>query len=353
MVDGGSVIVSSVVSSQIDLHARYGGVVPELAGRAHVELLTPVLAEALEQAGSDASGPGIDAVAVTFGPGLIGSLLVGVAEAKALSLAWGVPLIGVNHLEAHLFASLLEQPDLGWPLVVLLVSGGHTLLIEVTEPGRYRLLGGTIDDAAGEAFDKVARFLGLGYPGGPAIDRIADEGDPAAFAFPRSTPGDGYDFSFSGLKTSVVNMVRKHPDADTADVAASFRQAVVDVLVTRAMAAAADVGAKAVCLAGGVAANSLLRPAHRGGLCRRRDRGVPAQPGPVHRQRGHGGGGGLVAAAPRRGQSPHPGRRPQSPPVAGRLTVRGLPHRPARPGRLRFDWHSKLPVAKRRGDRYH
>src|SRR5580693_1554761 len=198
VVDDGSVIVSSVVSSQIDLHAEYGGVVPELAGRAHVELLTPVLADALALAGSDPSGTGIDAVAVTQGPGLIGSLLVGVAEAKALSLAWGVPLVGVNHLEAHLFASLLEQPDLGWPLVVLLVSGGHTLLIEVTGPGRYRRLGGTIDDAAGEAFDKVARFLGLGYPGGPAIDRIAEEGNDDAFAFPRSYPGEGYDFSFSG-----------------------------------------------------------------------------------------------------------------------------------------------------------
>jgi N6-L-threonylcarbamoyladenine synthase len=170
-----------------------------------------------------------------------------------------VPLVGVNHLEGHLFASLLEQPDLGWPLVVLLVSGGHTMLVEVAEPGRYRLMGGTIDDAAGEAFDKVARYLGLGYPGGPAIDRVAEQGDPHAFAFPRSLPGDGYDFSFSGLKTSVVNMVRKHPEADTADVAASFRQAVVDVLVTRARKAAADVGASALCLAGGVAANSLLR----------------------------------------------------------------------------------------------
>jgi N6-L-threonylcarbamoyladenine synthase len=259
VVDGGSTVVSSVVSSQIDLHARYGGVVPELAGRAHLELLTPVVAEALELAGSDTTGAGIDAVAVTSGPGLIGSLLVGVAEAKALSLAWGVPLVGVNHLEAHLFASLLEQPDLGWPLVVLLVSGGHTMVIEVSEPGRYRLLGGTIDDAAGEAFDKVARFLGLGYPGGPAIDKIAEEGDPTAFAFPRSLPGDGYDLSFSGLKTSVVNTVRKYPDASTADVAASFRQAVVDVLVTRSRRAAAEVGAKALCLAGGVAANSLLR----------------------------------------------------------------------------------------------
>jgi N6-L-threonylcarbamoyladenine synthase len=202
VVDHGTTIVSSVVSSQIDLHARYGGVVPELASRAHVELLTPVVADALEQAGSDHTGRGIDGIAVTHGPGLIGSLLVGVAEAKALSMAWGVPLVGVNHLEAHLFASLLEQPDLGWPLVVLLVSGGHTLLIEVTAPGDYRVMGGTIDDAAGEAFDKVARFIGLGYPGGPAIDQLAPEGNPKAFAFPRSMPGDGYDFSFSGLKTS-------------------------------------------------------------------------------------------------------------------------------------------------------
>lgn len=259
VVDAGFTIVSSVVSSQIDLHARYGGVVPELAGRAHIELLTPVIAEALEAAGSDVTGVGIDGVAVTYGPGLIGSLLVGVAEAKALALAWDVPFVGVNHLEGHLFASLLEQPELGWPLVVLLVSGGHTLLVEVSSPGRYRILGGTIDDAAGEAFDKVARYLGLGYPGGPAIDAIADDGDPTTFNFPRALLADGYDFSFSGLKTSVVNMVRKHPEADTADVAASFRQAVVDVLVTKAVRAARDTGAKALCLAGGVAANSLLR----------------------------------------------------------------------------------------------
>ncbi|HEX4244870.1 MAG TPA: tRNA (adenosine(37)-N6)-threonylcarbamoyltransferase complex transferase subunit TsaD [Acidimicrobiales bacterium] len=259
VVDHGTAIASSVVASQIDLHARYGGVVPELAGRAHVELLTPVLADALDAAGSGPSGAGIDAIAVTYGPGLIGSLLVGVAEAKALALAWDVPVVGVNHLEAHLFASLLEQPDLGWPLVVLLVSGGHTLLIEVSAPGQYRLLGGTVDDAAGEAFDKVARFLGLGYPGGPAIDRVAEDGDPEAFAFPRAFLGEGYDFSFSGLKTSVVNTVRRHPEAATEDVAASFRAAVVDVLVAKARRAAADVGAKAVCLAGGVAANSLLR----------------------------------------------------------------------------------------------
>ena len=234
-----------MVSSQIDLHARYGGVVPELAGRAHVELLTPVLAEALDQAGSDPSGRGSTPWPSPTGPGLIGSLLVGVAEAKALSMAWGVPLIGVNHLEAHLFASLLEQPDLGWPLVVLLVSGGHTLLIEVTAPGRYRLLGGTIDDAAGEAFDKVARFLGLGYPGGPAIDRIADEGDPHAFAFPRSASRRRATTSPSaGSRPRWSTRSASEPDASTADVAASFRQAVVDVLVTRARRAAADVGAR-------------------------------------------------------------------------------------------------------------
>ncbi len=321
VVDDGTAIVSSVVSSQIDLHARYGGVVPELAGRAHVELLTPVLAEALDRAGSDTSGTGIDAIAVTYGPGLIGSLLVGVAEAKALSLAWDVPLVGVNHLEAHLFASLLEQPDLGWPLAVLLVSGGHTLLIEVTAPGRYRLLGGTIDDAAGEAFDKVARFLGLGYPGGPAIDRIADEGDPDAFAFPRSYPGEGYDFSFSGIKTSVVNTVRKHPEAETADVAASFRQAVVDVLVTRAMACRRRDRCH-----GGVPGRWRGRQrapalADRAGLCRCRHRRLPAQPVPVHGQRRHGGRRRVVASQPRRGQRPLPGRRSQ--PTTGRGLLTG------------------------------
>ena len=263
VVDGGTTIVSSVVSSQVDLHARYGGVVPELAGRAHVELLTPVLADALAAAGSDASGRGIDAVAVTYGPGLMGSLLVGVAEAKALSMAWGVPFVGVNHLEAHLFASLLEQPDLGWPLVVLLVSGGHTLLVEVTAPGTYRLLGGTIDDAAGEAFDKVARYLGLGYPGGPAVEAAARHGDPAAVAFTRPMLAEGLALSFSGLKTAVVHHVRAHPEVATADVAASFQAAVVDVLVTKALRAAEATGARSLCLAGGVAANTALRDAAR------------------------------------------------------------------------------------------
>ncbi|MGH8981653.1 MAG: tRNA (adenosine(37)-N6)-threonylcarbamoyltransferase complex transferase subunit TsaD [Acidimicrobiales bacterium] len=255
VVDEGRVVRSSVVSSQIDLHARYGGVVPEIAGRAHVELLLPVVQEALSAAGTERP----DAVAATYGPGLIGSLLVGLSAAKALAMSWDVPFVGVNHLEGHLFAPVIEEPDLEWPLVVLLVSGGHTLLVLADAPGHYRLLGQTLDDAAGEAFDKVARYLGLGYPGGPAIDRTAREGDASAFAFPRALYGEGYDFSFSGLKTSVVRTATKHPDASTVDLAASFQEAVVDVLVTKAARAVADFGAKGLCLGGGVAANSLLR----------------------------------------------------------------------------------------------
>jgi N6-L-threonylcarbamoyladenine synthase len=258
VVADGPTVLSSVVASQVDLHARFGGVVPELAGRAHVELLTPVVAEALERAGADTHPP-VDAVAATCGPGLVGSLLVGLSHAKALAMAWSVPFVGVNHLEGHLFASLLDHPDLDWPLVVLLVSGGHTVLVLVEGVGRYRLLGQTLDDAAGEAFDKVARFLGLGYPGGPAIDREAVHGDAVAFAFPRAKLDDGLDFSFSGLKTAVIRTVEKAPGAPTADVAASFQEAVVDVLVTKARRAVADTGARGLCLAGGVAANSLLR----------------------------------------------------------------------------------------------
>jgi N6-L-threonylcarbamoyladenine synthase len=256
VVDGAEVL-SSVVSSQVDLHARFGGVVPEIASRAHVELLTPVIARALVEAGIDDDH--VDAVAATVGPGLVGALLVGVSAAKTLALVWDVPFVAVNHLEAHLYAAFLEDPALEFPLVVLLVSGGHTLVVLMEGHGRYRVLGSTIDDAAGEAFDKVARYLGLGYPGGPAIDRIAMEGDPTAIAFPRAILDEGYDFSFSGLKTSVVNHVRKHPEVDTADVAASFQEAVVDVLVTKARRAARDHGAKGICLAGGVAANSQLR----------------------------------------------------------------------------------------------
>lgn len=259
VVVGGDQVRSSVVSSQVDVHARYGGVVPEIAGRAHVELLTPVVAQALVESGVDERE--IDAVAATVGPGLVGSLLVGVSAAKAYALVWGVPFVGVNHLEAHLYASMLEDPSVELPMVVLLVSGGHTLVVEMKEPGRYQVLGGTIDDAAGEAFDKVARFLGLGYPGGPAIDRLAMEGDPAAIDFPRAMWHDGLDLSFSGLKTAVVNHVRAHPDVATADVAASFQQAVVDVLVEKARRAARQVGARSMALGGGVAANSQLREA--------------------------------------------------------------------------------------------
>jgi tRNA N6-adenosine threonylcarbamoyltransferase len=186
-------------------------------------------------------------------------LLVGVSAAKALALSTGLPYVQVNHLEAHLYAAWLEEPDLEPPLAVLIVSGGHTLLVVMEAHGRYRMMGQTVDDAAGEAFDKVARFLGLGYPGGPVIDRLAREGDPAAVAFPRAMLDEGYDFSFSGLKTAVVTYVRKHPDVPTADVAAAFQEAIVDVLTTKLVAAADEAGAPTLVLGGGVAANSALR----------------------------------------------------------------------------------------------
>jgi tRNA N6-adenosine threonylcarbamoyltransferase len=257
LVMGGNDVISSVVSSQIEIHADFGGVVPEIASRAHLDSLNPVIARAIVEAGIDDRR--IDAVACTYGPGLIGALLVGVSAAKALALAWEKPFVAVNHLEAHLYAAFVEDPSLELPVVVLIVSGGHTLLVEMQDHGRYRLLGSTVDDAAGEAFDKVARFLGLGYPGGPVIDRLAMDGDPSAIRFPRAMLDDGYDFSFSGLKTAVVNQVRKHPDVSTADVCASFQDAVVDVLVTKARRAAVAVGAKGMCLGGVVAANSHLR----------------------------------------------------------------------------------------------
>ena len=240
--------------------------VPEIAGRAHVQELVPVLAEALATAGVE--GPDVEVVAATTGPGLIGSLLVGVSAAKALSLVWGVPFVSVNHLEAHLYASFLEEPDLELPLVVLLVSGGHTMLVLMEDHGRYRLLGSTLDDAAGEAFDKVARYLGLGYPGGPAIDALAAGGDGSAFGYPRSMvqenpdtlPDDRrYAFSFSGLKTAVVNHVRHDPDSRTADVAASFQEAVVDALVTKARWAVEATGARGACL-GAVSYTHLTLP---------------------------------------------------------------------------------------------
>ncbi|GJM39382.1 MAG: tRNA N6-adenosine threonylcarbamoyltransferase [Acidimicrobiales bacterium] len=257
VVVGGSDVRANVVSSQIDIHAKYGGVVPEVASRAHVDTIMPVVEEALEVSGLRPDE--IDAVAATHGPGLVGALLVGVSAAKAMALVWDVPFIGVNHLEAHLYASFLEEPDLEMPLVILLVSGGHTMLILMEDHLRYRVLGATVDDAAGEAFDKVARVLDLGYPGGPAIDRLSGDGDPAAIAFPRAMANDGWNFSFSGVKTAVVNHVRKNPDTPIADVAASFQEAVADVLVTKARKAAREYGATGLCLAGGVAANSRLR----------------------------------------------------------------------------------------------
>jgi N6-L-threonylcarbamoyladenine synthase len=257
VVMGGTDVLSSIVSSQIDIHAKFGGVVPEVASRAHLELIQPVVAEAI--AGAGIAPERIDAVAVTVGPGLMGALLVGVSTAKAMAYGLGKPLVGVNHLEAHLYAGLLDDPHLRFPAVVLLVSGGNTLLLHMPAPGEYSLLGATIDDAAGEAFDKIARFLDIGYPGGPAIDAASMRGNPAAVTFPRAMLHDGFDFSFSGLKTAVINHVRKHSDVSSDDVAASFQAAVVDVLVAKTLKAARQVGACSIVLGGGVAANSQLR----------------------------------------------------------------------------------------------
>jgi N6-L-threonylcarbamoyladenine synthase len=258
VVADGRHVHSSVVSSQIDLHARYGGVVPEIASRAHVEHIDVVIAEALLEAGALDVGD-VDVIAACHGPGLAGALLVGVSAAKALAVTTGLPYVGVNHLEAHLYAAWLEDPDLRPPLAVLIVSGGHTLLVAMEDHGRFRVLGQTVDDAAGEAFDKVARFLGLEYPGGPAIDRLALAGDPSAIRFPRAMRKEGFDFSFSGLKTAVISHVRRHPDDDPSDIAASFQEAVVDVLVEKLLTAADLVHAPVLVLGGGVAANSRLR----------------------------------------------------------------------------------------------
>ena len=257
VVMGGNDVLSSVVATQIDLHARYGGVVPEIASRAHVEAMNVVIRQAVLQSGVPIER--IDAVAATVGPGLIGALLVGVAAAKSVALVLDKPFIGVNHLEAHLYAALLDDPHVEFPMLVVLVSGGNTLFVEMRGHGDFSVIGQTIDDAAGEAFDKVARFLDLGHPGGPAIDRIALTGNANAIEFPRAMLHDGLDVSFSGLKTSVINYVRKNPTVSTADVAASFQYAVVDVLAAKARKAAQQIGAKTVALGGGVAANSLLR----------------------------------------------------------------------------------------------
>jgi N6-L-threonylcarbamoyladenine synthase len=257
VVDDGRTVRSSVVASQADLHARYGGVVPEIASRAHVELICDVIEQSLVEAGATLDE--LDAVAAVRGPGLAGALLVGVSAAKAISVAKTLPYVGVHHHEAHLYAAMIEDPTLEPPLVTLIVSGGHTLLVAMDGHGKYRVLGQTVDDAAGEAFDKVARFLGLGYPGGPAIDRLALEGDPEAIRFPRPMRNDGNDFSFSGLKTAVVQYVRKHPEAEVADIAASFQAAIVDVLVDKLVGVARETGINTVVAGGGVAANSALR----------------------------------------------------------------------------------------------
>jgi N6-L-threonylcarbamoyladenine synthase len=253
---------ANLLASQTDVHARYGGIVPELAARRHVVAL-PVLADrALEEAG--VSFRDLDGIAVTVGPGLAGALLVGLAWAKAAALALDLPLIGVNHLEGHVEAAFLEEPDLTPPLVALIVSGGHTMVAVMADHGRYEVLGQTLDDAAGEAFDKIARYLGLGFPGGPAIDRLAREGDPKTYRFPRAMMEDpGYDLSYSGLKTAVIRFVRERTErgeeVDAADLAASFQEAIVDVQVAKTLRAAEERGLRTVVVAGGVAANSRLR----------------------------------------------------------------------------------------------
>ncbi len=252
---------SNVIASQVELHAPYGGVVPEVAARAHLDQLLPTIDWALVEAGCRLDD--LDAIAVTSGPGLVGALLVGVSAAKGLALSQGVPLLGVNHLEAHVVASQLEFGELEPPLLALLVSGGHSSIV-VWDGSGFRQLGATVDDAAGEAFDKIARFMGLGYPGGPVIDRLSKDGDPTAVDFPRPMIHDpSYDFSFSGLKTAVVRYIREREAAgeepDVADVAASFQEAIVDVQVKKSLAAARAEGIERLVLAGGVAANSRLR----------------------------------------------------------------------------------------------
>jgi tRNA N6-adenosine threonylcarbamoyltransferase len=255
-------VLANIIAGQVRLHERFGGVVPELASRAHVEALTPLLDEALAAAGVGFGD--LDGVAVTAGPGLVGALLVGIAAAKTVALATSAPLIGVNHLEGHILANAVEHGSDLTPAVCLVVSGGHTMLVHMPEPHRYEILGQTVDDAAGEAFDKVARFLGLGFPGGPAIDKLAWQGDPNAIRFPRAMADSGdYDFSLSGLKTAVLRHVRAARDAggeaDPADLAASFQEAVVDVQVSKTLGAAKARRVETILLGGGVVANSRLR----------------------------------------------------------------------------------------------
>jgi putative glycoprotease GCP len=272
VVSPGGEIRSNVVASQGLLHERYGGVVPEIASRRHLELLDSVTSDALERAAVTLHD--VDRVAVTRGPGLIGALLVGVSSAKALAAARGLPLVPVDHLHGHVVASTLEPEPIEPPYLCLVASGGHTFLARVDEPSSYRILGQSLDDAAGEAFDKGARLLGLGYPGGPAVDRLAHDGDPTAFEFPRSLPGHGLDFSFSGLKTSLLYRLRDLGEGERerrrVDLAASYQRAIVDTLSTRAEQALAREGLDRLAIGGGVAANSELRRAlaercaHRG-----------------------------------------------------------------------------------------
>jgi len=262
IVVDGTTVKANIISSQVDVHRKFGGVVPEVASRKHLELINHVIREALDEAGIDFNQ--LDAVAVTYGPGLVGALLVGVAAAKAIAFGMNIPLIGVNHLEGHVSANFLSELTPDFPVVCLVVSGGHTDLVQISGYGQYELLGATRDDAAGEAFDKVARVLGLGYPGGPAIDELAASGTDTAVSLPRSYLGEGsLDFSFSGLKTAVINYLhraeQKELQINKADVAASFRRAVVDVLVDKTLLAAKQRHINTIMLAGGVAANRLLR----------------------------------------------------------------------------------------------
>lgn len=264
VVKNGRTVLSNVISSQIDLHTLYGGVVPEIASRKHIERINQVIEQALLEAGVSLAD--ITAIAVTYGPGLVGALLVGVAEAKAIAFAANKPLVGVHHIEGHISANYIEHEELEPPFACLVVSGGHTHLVVVKDYGTYEIIGKTRDDAAGEAFDKVARAIGLGYPGGPKIDRVAKEGNPEAIHFPRAKVGENeYDFSFSGLKSAVLNYLNscemKGETICVADVAASFQKAVTDVLVEHAMHAVDEYGFKKFAIAGGVASNSALRAA--------------------------------------------------------------------------------------------
>ncbi len=264
VVCNGREVLSNVVASQIDVHKIYGGVVPEIASRKHIKCITPVIGEALKSA--EASLKDIDAICVTYGPGLVGSLLVGVGAAKAIAYAMDIPLVGVHHIAGHISANYIEYKDLKPPFMCLVVSGGHTNIVEVRDYGVYNIIGRTRDDAAGEAFDKVARTIGLGYPGGPKIDRLSAKGNKDAVVFPRGhIDGAPYDFSFSGIKSSVLNYVNgcnmKNTGYNQADVAASFQEAVVDVLVSKTEKAACEYGYKTIVMAGGVACNSALRGA--------------------------------------------------------------------------------------------